>query len=83
MKVTKRVLEDDGQTTRQDDETLTIHIKPGYKAGMRGKDETGGGRALRVHGCAGADDCCHRLRLTLFAPVSSLLLFPLFVGTMR
>jgi len=35
MKVTKRVLEDDGQTTRQDDETLTIHIKPGYKAGTK------------------------------------------------
>ena len=35
MKITKKVLNPDGQTTRTEDKVLTIDIKPGWKAGTK------------------------------------------------
>jgi DnaJ family protein B protein 13 len=33
MKISRRVLNDDGQTTTVRDKILTIHVKPGWKEG--------------------------------------------------
>lgn len=35
MKITKKVLNTDGRSTRKEDKVLTIHIKPGWKAGTK------------------------------------------------
>jgi DnaJ-class molecular chaperone len=35
MKITRKVLNPDGQTTRVEDKVLTINIKPGWKSGTK------------------------------------------------
>lgn len=35
MKITRRVLNPDGRTTRNEDKFLTLEIKPGWKAGTK------------------------------------------------
>lgn len=35
MKITRRVLNQDGKTARKEDKVLTIHVKPGWKAGTK------------------------------------------------